>query len=191
MFLKLAIAESCRRLRRRWRADGEKGSAAIEFAMVAPVFFLFLFGIIETGVIFFGTAMLQNATDDIARQIRTGTLTGKLTQDQLVKSICQEVNGLMSNDSCKKNLKIDLRAYNSFGTSSYPSVTDANGMIDPALIEVDPTADCSVVLLRSFYPWKILTPLMAPLLQNTTTGVRMLSSSSAFRTEPYAPGSTC
>jgi hypothetical protein len=70
-------------------------------------------------------------------------------------------------------------------------VTDANGMIDPALIEVDPTADCSVVLLRSFYPWKILTPLMAPLLQNTTTGVRMLSSSSAFRTEPYAPGSTC
>jgi Flp pilus assembly protein TadG len=191
MSLKAAIAESCRRLRRRWRADGEKGSAAIEFAMVAPVFFLFLFGIIETGVIFFGTAMLQNATDDVARQIRTGTLTGKLTQTELVQNICQEINGLISSADCTKNLQVDLRSYASFGSSAYPSVADSNGMIDPAKLEVDPAADCSVVLLRSFYPWKILTPMMSVLLQNTTTGFRMLSSSSAFRTEPYSPGSTC
>jgi Flp pilus assembly protein TadG len=135
--------------------------------------------------------MLQNATDDIARQIRTGTLTGALTQAQLVKDICAEVTGLMSNDACTQNLKIDFRSYASFGASAYPSVTDANGMIDPALLKVDPAADCSVVLLRSFYPWKILTPLMAPLLQNTTTGFHMLSSSSAFRTEPYSAGSPC
>ena len=191
MGLNSAIAESCRRLRRRWRADGEKGSAAIEFAMVAPVFFVFLFGIIETGVIFFGTAMLQNATDDTARQIRTGTLTGKLTQSQLVNNICQEVTGLISKDSCITNLKVDLRSYSSFGSSSYPSVADSNGMIDPSKLKVDPAADCSVVLLRSFYPWKILTPLMSPLLQNTTTGFYMLFSSSAFRTEPYSAGSAC
>lgn len=191
MSLNSAIAESCRRLRQRWRADGEKGSAAIEFAMVAPVFFLFLFGIIETGVIFFGAAMLQNATDDTARQIRTGTLTGELTQTQLVKNICQEINGLISSADCTANLKIDLRSYASFGSSTYPSVTDGNGMIDPAKLKVDPAADCSVVLLRSFYPWKILTPMMSVLLQNTTTGFHMLSSSSAFRTEPYKAGSAC
>lgn len=159
--------------------------------MIAPVFFLFLFGIIETGVIFFGTAMLQNATDDTARQIRTGTLTGKLTQTQLVNSICPEITGLISNADCIKNLKVDLRSYASFGSSSYPSVTDGNGMIDPTKLKVDPAADCSVVLLRSYYPWKILTPLMSVLLQNTTTGFYMLSSSSAFRTEPFGAGSIC
>ncbi|MBS0274080.1 MAG: pilus assembly protein [Proteobacteria bacterium] len=191
MGLSFAIAESCKRLRRRWRKDGEKGSAAIEFAMVAPVLFLFLFGIIETGVIFFGSAMLQNATDDTARQIRTGTLSGTLTQKQLTDSICSEVQGLISSTDCSQNLQVDLRSYASFGSSSYPSVTDGTGMIDPTKLEIDPTTSCSVVLLRSFYPWKILTPLMSTLLQNTTTGFYMLFSSSAFRTEPFNAGAPC
>ena len=191
MGLDSAIAKSCRRLRRRWREDGEKGSAAIEFAMVAPVLFLFLFGIIETGVIFFGSAMLQNATDDVARQIRTGALSGTLTQKQLTDKICPEVSGLISSSDCSKNLNVDLRSYTSFGASSYPSVTDASGLVDPAKLKIDPAADCSVVLLRSFYPWKILTPLMSTLLQNTTTGFFLFSSSSAFRTEPFKSSSVC
>ncbi|HEY2032555.1 MAG TPA: TadE/TadG family type IV pilus assembly protein [Rhizomicrobium sp.] len=191
MKLHIAIAESCRRLRRRWRADGEKGSAAIEFAMVAPVLFLFLFGIIETGVIFFGTSMLQNATDDTARQIRTGQLSGALTSAQLVSQVCSEVAGMISSTDCTSNLKIDLRSYTSFGGSSYPSVTKSDGTIDPAKLTVQSTADCKVVLLRSFYPWKIMTPLMSTLIANTKTGFYMLSSASAFRTEPYTSSSTC
>jgi Flp pilus assembly protein TadG len=191
MSLSAAIVKSCLRLRRRWRKDDESGSAAIEFAMIAPVFFLFLFGIIETGVIFFGGAMLQNATDDTARQIRTGQFSGTLTSAQLVKQICSEVNGLISSTDCNANLQIDLRAFTSFGGSAYPSVTNSDGTVDPAKLKVDPAADCSVVLFRSFYPWKIMTPLMSTLMQNTTTGVYMLSSSSAFRTEPYKSSSTC
>lgn len=191
MGLNVAIAESCRRLRRRWRNDGEKGSAAIEFAMVAPVFFLFLFGIIETGIIFFGSAMLQNATDDTARQIRTGQLQGALTSEQLVAQVCSEVAGLISSSDCTANLQIDLRAYSTFGASSYPSVTKSDGTIDPAKLKVDKAADCSVVLFRSFYPWKIITPMMSALLANTTTGFYVLSSSAAFRTEPYTSSSIC
>ena len=37
-----------------WRGRGKSGSAAVEFAFVAPVFFMFLFAIIEGGVMFFG-----------------------------------------------------------------------------------------------------------------------------------------
>jgi Flp pilus assembly protein TadG len=191
MGLNVAIVRSCRRLRRRWRADGEKGSAAIEFAMVAPALFLFLFGIIETGVIFFGSAMLQNATDDVARQIRTGILSGTLTQSQLVGDVCAEVTGLISSSDCTSNLKVDMRSYSTFGGSAYPSITNADGTVDPAKLTVAPAADCSVVLFRSFYPWKIMTPLMSTLLQNTTTGVFLLSSSAAFRSEPYKSSSTC
>lgn len=191
MGLNVAIARSCRRLRRRWRVDGEKGSAAIEFAMVAPALFLFLFGIIETGVIFFGSAMLQNATDDVARQIRTGILSGTLTQAQLVGDVCAEVTGLISSSDCISNLQVDMRSYSTFGSSAYPSVTKPDGTVDPAKLTVAAAADCSVVLFRSFYPWKIMTPLMSNLLQNTTTGVYLLSSSAAFRSEPYKSSSTC
>jgi Flp pilus assembly protein TadG len=189
MGLRLAIAESCRRLRRRWRANG--GSAAIEFAMIAPVLFLFLFGIIETGVIYFGTAMLQNATDDTARKIRTGEMTGPLTSSQVVAQVCGEINGLISASDCQNNLQVDLRSYTNFGGSGYPSVTKPDGTIDPSKLEVQAAADCSVVLLRSFYPWTIMTPLMSTLLENTTTGQYILSSSAAFRTEPYTSNSTC
>ena len=54
------------------RADANKGSAAVEFAMVAPVFFLILMATIESGVIFFGQSVLQNAVNDAARLVRTG-----------------------------------------------------------------------------------------------------------------------
>jgi Flp pilus assembly protein TadG len=191
MGLNAAIKVSCRRLRRRWRKDGKRGSAAIEFAMVAPVLFLFLFGIIETGVVFFGSAMLQNATDDTARQIRTGILAGALTQDDLVKNICTEVKGLISNSDCMNNLKVDLRAYTSFTASGYPDVTKSDGTIDPAKLKVESAGDCQVVLFRSFYPWKIMTPMMSALLANTSAGIYLLSSSAAFRTEPYTSSSTC
>jgi hypothetical protein len=84
-----------------------------------------------------------------------------------------------------------MRSYSSFGGSAYPSVTKPDGTVDPAQLVVAPAGDCSVVLFRSFYPWQIMTPLMSKLLQNTTTGVYLLSSSAAFRSEPYKSSSTC
>jgi len=189
MGLKISMAESCRSLRQRWRAN--RGSAAIEFALIAPVFFLFLFGIIETGVIYFGTAMVQNATDDTARMIRTGQLSGTLTSDELVTQVCSEIKGLITAASCKNNLQVDLRSYTNFGDSSYPSVTKPDGTIDTTKLKVEAAADCSVVLFRTFYPWTIMTPLMSTLIENTQTGQYILSASAAFRTEPYTADSTC
>jgi len=185
------LAKSFRRAQRRMHARDTSGSAAIEFAMIAPVLFLFLFGIIETGVIFFATAMLQNATDDTSRQIRTGQMSGALTASQIVAQVCSEIDGLISASDCTSNLKVDLRAYSTFGASSYPSVTKANGTVDTNSLQVQSVADCQVVLLRTFYAWNIMTPLMAPLLQNTTTGQYLLSAAAAFRTEPYTSNSTC
>ena len=189
MNLKSATMRACRHLRQRWRADGKKGSAAIEFAMIAPVLFVFLFGIIETGVLFFASAMLQNATDDTARRIRTGQLSGTLTATQLRNAVCSEVDGLIHD--CAASLQIDLRSFSSFGGSSYPTVIKGNGTVDPSKLAVQTAADCSVVLLRTFYAWKIMTPLMTPLIENTTTGQYVLSAAAAFRTEPYTSSSTC
>lgn len=176
-----------------WRrfAKSKTGSAAIEFAMVAPVLFLFLFGIIETGVIYFATAMLQNSTDDTARQFRTGQISGTVTSQSITDTVCSEINGLISPSDCQSNLMVDVRAYSSFGGSSYPGVTKSDGTIDTTKLAVQPTSDCQVVLLRTFYPWKIMTPLLTPLLQNTQTGYYIVSAASAFRTEPYRTDSTC
>jgi len=179
------------RVRARMRRDSRSGSAAIEFAVVAPVLFLFLFGIIETGVLFFASASLQNATDDTARLIRTGQISGTLTESTLKSYICNEISGLIPASSCSANLQVDLRAYSDFSSATYPSVTKADGTLDTTSLSVQSTGSCQVVLMRSFYPWSIMTPLMAPLLENMPNGQYLLASAAAFRSEPYVSGSSC
>jgi Flp pilus assembly protein TadG len=48
-----------------WR--DERGASAIEFALTAPVFFLFIFGIIEFGLLFWTQLGLQHGTEMAAR----------------------------------------------------------------------------------------------------------------------------
>ena len=49
-----------------------RGSAAVEFALVAPMFFGLLFAIIETALVFFSGQVLETIAQDSARAILTG-----------------------------------------------------------------------------------------------------------------------
>ena len=67
---------------RRFRRN-RGGSAAIEFALVAPVFFALLFAIIETAVMFFASQVLETIAQESARMILTGQAqTASYTQPQ-------------------------------------------------------------------------------------------------------------
>jgi Flp pilus assembly protein TadG len=175
----------------RMRAQSRRGSAALEFAMVAPVLFLMLFGMIECGVIYFGSSALQNATDDAGRLVRTGQAVG-WTAAQFKTQICSEMSGLISSATCTSNLQVDIRQYSSFSGASYPSITNANGSINTSSLQFPSSLTaCQVVLVRAFYPWQIMTPLMQPLLENMPGGQYLMAAATAFRSEPYTAGSTC
>jgi Flp pilus assembly protein TadG len=180
-----------RRIALRMRGRGRSGSAAIEFAIIAPVLFLFLFGIIETGVIYFAGTALQNATDDAARMVRTGEAS-TFTVAQFKSQVCSEMSGFISSTQCTSNLQVDVRQYSSFSGASYPTVTNANGSLNTGAMGYPATlSPCQVVLVRAFYPWSIMTPLMQPLLQNMPNGQYLLSAAAAFRSEPYTSAATC
>ena len=66
----MTIKARCKSFCRRLRADADKGSAAVEFAMVAPIFFVLLMGTMEAGIMFFAQSALQNALNDTARLVR-------------------------------------------------------------------------------------------------------------------------
>ena len=175
----------------RLRARARSGTAAIEFALVAPVFFLMLFGTIETGIIYFAGTALQNATDDAARMVRTGQAAG-MSEAQFKTQICGEISGLISAGTCSANLQVDIRQYATFTAASYPAVTNANGSLNTAAMQYPGSlAPCEVVLVRAFYPWSIITPLMQPLLENMPNGQYLLAAAAAFRSEPYTSSSTC
>jgi Flp pilus assembly protein TadG len=73
---------------RRFRRN-RRGSAAVEFALVAPLFFGLLFAIIEVALMFFASQVLETVTQDSARLVLTGQAQGAaLTDVDFKKIIC-------------------------------------------------------------------------------------------------------
>ena len=187
------------------RSAARAGSAAIEFAFIAPVFFVLLMGSVEVGVMFFGQTVLQNATNDAARLVRTGQITGTLpnqvltqaqlnagqvagqamTQAQFRTYICNEIAPVLA---CNGNLQIDVQAFSNFSAASFASPLKADKTLNPALNNFAPGSVCSVVLLRAFYTWNVVTPLLTPFLTNMASNQHLMSATAAFRNEPYTTG---
>jgi len=191
--MNVTLSARFKRLRQRLKADANKGSAAIEFAMVAPVFFVLLMGTIEAGVIFFGQSVLQNAVNDTARLVRTGqttcwTTSGgncvTMTQAQFRTKLCSYVSTLLKNCS-GADMQFDVRAYPSgFSSASNTSPLDSGGNLS-TLTAFNAGNACDVVLVRAYYKWPVFTPGLNYFLANVTGGYHLLSSAAAFRNEPF------
>ena len=92
---------------RRFRRN-RRGSAAVEFALVAPVFFALLFAIIETAIMFFASQVLETITQDSARMILTGQAqTASYTQAQFQNYVCSQIPALFN---CS-NVYVDVESY--------------------------------------------------------------------------------
>src|SRR5471030_3332238 len=91
-----ASTASVRSVLRRFRRN-RRGSAAIEFALVAPVFYALLFAILETALMFFASQVLETITQDSARQILTGQAqNAAYTQAQFKTYVCSQIPALFT-----------------------------------------------------------------------------------------------
>jgi hypothetical protein len=68
---------------------------------------------------------------------------------------------------------------------------NADGSLNTAAMQFQPGNACDTVLVRAFYPWSIMTPMMSPLLHNMPNGQYLMSSAAAFRNEPYVASASC
>jgi Flp pilus assembly protein TadG len=164
------------------RLRNSSGSAAIEFAFVAPVFFMILLGIIEGGVMFFGQAALMNSTQDAARLIRTGQAQGAMNQAGFTTQICNGISALLS---CA-NLQVDVQNYPTGFTTGQTAPTDANGNLLSGQNRYNTGGPCDVVIVRAFYKYIIVTPVITSFLAGKTgNDFNYLTAAAAFRNEPY------
>ena len=168
---------------------GQTGNAIIEFAMIAPLFFLLLFASLETGLAYFANMTLQNAVMGTSRLIRTGQAQkANMSQAAFRTAVCAEISMLLSCDASK--LYIDVRSFDSFGNPAAPAPIDGNGdmaggMDSFQLGESSMTGGQSIVLYRAFYKWQLFTPIFGQYFANMNGNIRLLSSSAAFKNEPY------
>ena len=172
---------------RRFRARKE-GATAVEFALIAPVLFLLIFGTIETGVIYMAGSSLQIATDNAARLVRTGQVQLQgLSQANFRTKLCSKLAPLVP---CDNNLQIDVQTFTSYNTASFGNPLTAQGNLDPSLNRFAPGTACSVVLLRAFYVWPVTTPVLTPFLKNMSNNSHLLVATAAFRNEPFTSAVT-
>jgi hypothetical protein len=177
----------------------QDGTAAIEFALVAPVMFMFIFGIIEFGLIIFNTSYLENATNIASRLGRTGyEEEGVDREDMIIAAIEESTNEVFD----PSQIDISYEYYSQFdhigkgeeyfdtnGSGQYDlgepyTEINGNGQWDAELGQDGLGEAGDVVVYTVTYPWKIMTPILQPFFLSSD-GVYEIRSSIIVRNEPY------
>ena len=160
-------------------ARAERGATAVEFALVAGPFILLVFAMIELGLVLLVSLTLENAVIDVGRTIRTGQVqTTGGTAASFKTAVCAKMSWLGS--GCNSALSIDVRTYADYTTSN---TTNANTTM-PTTMNWNPGSSGSIVLIRAYYAWPLITPLLQTGLQSAN-GKRIIYAATAFTNEPY------
>jgi len=187
MSLQASLPASFRILLRRFRRN-RRGSAAVQFAFVAPLFFGLLFAIIEVALVFFAGQVLETITQSSARMILTGQAqTAAYTQAQFATYVCSQVPALFD---CN-NIYIDVESYSSFQTVSINSQIDASKNFINNM-KYCPGNSGDIVVVRLFYQWPAFVTGLGFNLSNLSGNKVLLSATAAFKNEPFvASPSAC
>jgi len=159
-----------------------RGSAAIQFSMIAAPFFMMLFAIIETALIFFAQAALETATQDTARLLMTGQAqTAGYSQTQFKTALC---NNLASFFDCTNGIYINVQSFASFASVTVTNPIDSSGNFVNSF-QYTPGGSGSIVLVQTFYLWPLFVTGLGYNIGNVNGHYRLLAATAAFRNEPY------
>ena len=180
-------AVSLASLLRRFRRNGE-GAAALEFALVAPVFLALLFAILETAVMFFASQVLETITQNSARMILTGQAQAANYQAGDFKTyVCNQIPALFS---CN-NIYVDVENYSSFSAITFNNQIDGGGNFISNNLQYSPGGPHCTVVVRVFYPWQLFVTGLGFNLSNMANNQRLLIATAAFKNEPFSGGNPC
>jgi Flp pilus assembly protein TadG len=172
------------RLLRRFRRN-RAAAAALEFALVAPVFLALLFAILETALMFFADQVLETMTQQAARAILTGQAqnTSNYVLANFQQHVCDQIPAVFS---CAK-ISVDVKSYSSFSTVTFSNQIDNNGNFISNNLQYNPGGPSCIVVVRVFYPWQLFVTRLGYNLSNMTNSQRLLIATAVFRNEPF-PG---
>jgi Flp pilus assembly protein TadG len=168
-------------------ARAEGGVTALEFGLISMPLLLMVFGLLELALVFVVGATLDTATEVASRQIRTGEfqVSAANTQGDFKNLVCGRMAWLSG--QCTANLWLDVRTFSTFsGLAAAPPI-DTTTFKPPAGLCFSPGQPTDIVLVRAYYEWTLFTPLLNHALENMGggSGKRVISSTTAFRNEPF------
>ncbi|MCA1374743.1 pilus assembly protein [Bradyrhizobium yuanmingense] len=171
-----------------------RGSAAVEFALVAPMFFALLFAILETALMFFSSQVLETIAQDSARAILTGQAQAQggsvaacqsapntvaaCDQTTFKTFVCSKIPALFD---CSK-LYVDVVSTSSFGTLSLTNFGNSC-TFNPSGMQYSAGTSGQVVVVRLFYQWPLIVTGLG--YNAGCSNKRLMVATVAFKNEPF------
>ncbi|WP_235561483.1 TadE/TadG family type IV pilus assembly protein [Brevundimonas sp. Root1279] len=168
-----------RRLRR--FAGDQDGSTLVEFAFVIFPFFFMVFAILEVALIFTVNSVLENATIETGRLVRTGQArAADMGAVEFENSLCSRMSIFAG--ECPDRVSIDVRVIPQF--KAVPPDPTSGGAFDPSGLSYANGLPGDLILVRVWYKHPLVTAFMSPALSRMSDGTALLTSTTAFRNEP-------
>ena len=168
----------------RFRAN-RRGSAAVEFALVAPVFFALLFAIIETAIVFFASQALEVGTQGSARLMLTHQAQDSgMTETQFKTDLCNRINVLFNCTGNLAKITVDVQV---FPPGTAITITDpivSGNLTGPFTYQLPANNSPNTVVVRAFYQWPLFVTGLGYNIANLSGSRRLLAATAAFHVEP-------
>jgi Flp pilus assembly protein TadG len=153
---------------RRVFSTSKRGQAMIEFAIVAPLFFFLIFGVLDFSRMFFAQMTLQDAVLEAGRYASTGNHMTDPNNPQ------QTLSRVASIDAIAQEYAVGFNVSNVQVSSVGGGAGSAGG-----------PGDIVTVSLTTNLP--LMTPMISRLFPN---GAYTFTSSVTFKNEPFPSGQT-
>lgn len=161
---------------RRFGQD-ERGGAAIEYALLAPILIFLLFATIEVGLVGMMSAGLDNGVTQAARMIRTGQDDGPVDNAGFEGLVCTSLGG--DTAECRSRLQVSVRRYATFAQAVAAAQSPPDGAFDKGEAG-------DIIMVRAAYRWPMITPTLGVLGEPRPAPFEVtLDARAAFKNEPY------
>lgn len=160
----------------------KEGSTAAEFAFLLMPYLVMSMGIIELSLMFTSESLLEGATSEAARKVKTGQIQQSGAPDleaEFKNAICDYATVLIKCD----DVIIEARVMESFSDAEAMQPTlDEDGNMVSSGFAIGGSSDR--VLIRVAYRYNAFTPFVGPMLWGADNS-RNFMSTVVLQSEPY------
>jgi Flp pilus assembly protein TadG len=157
------------------------GNTMIEFALLAPVFFMLITGLVEFVIYEYKTYALNHVMYEATRNLQTGEVQNSANKEAAFKAeICAQAGPLID---CK-DIFYDVRSYDAIKDIKFPAVTyDSKG--DPTNFKFEPGGANKYSVVRGAIHHQFITPFMDKLFHMGPDKPAIVNAFCVVKNEPF------
>lgn len=160
---------------------GEGGNVMIEFALLAPVFFMLVMGLVEFVLYQYKSYTLNHIVYESTRSLQTGQVQSAPNMRQKFEEMCAESAGPLMN--CE-DIQWDVRSYDALNQIEYPPVEyDEQGL--PKNFVFQPGGANQYSVVRATIQHSFVTPFMDKLFQMGPDQPAIANAFCIVKNEPW------